>query len=61
MLTFSIKSLKMFILLMFFFLQHNYQIIMVKIFSGMMGNTVAFRVPIMHDGKYSQISCSYNA
>jgi hypothetical protein len=27
----------------------------------MMGNTVKFRVPIMHDGKYSQISCSYDA
>jgi hypothetical protein len=27
----------------------------------MMGNTVKFRVPIMHDGKYSQISCFYDA
>ena len=26
----------------------------------MMGNTVKFRVPLMYDGKYSQISCSYN-
>jgi hypothetical protein len=27
----------------------------------MMGKTVKFRVPMMHDGKYSQMSCSYDA
>jgi len=26
-----------------------------------MGNTVKSRVPMMHDEKYSQISCSYHA